>query len=113
MPWSDELGTVLFGVVEQQKVQRQRVYASAAVIPPGIAEQCDFIKLQTVGGTIFSPLSVPRFGALLDASVADTAQISETQIPQNGESIETTGNGLLLRMEVASSRSVEGIFTGG
>jgi hypothetical protein len=73
MFWSDVRGTVLFGVVEQQNGRCQRVYASAPVIPAGTAGQWDFLKLQTVGGTIFSPLSILRFGALLDASVADTA----------------------------------------
>lgn len=80
MLWSDVRGTVLFGVVEQQNGRCQRLYATAPVIPTG-ADQWDFVQLETVGGTIFSPLSILRFGGLLDASVADTAAAFDKTTP--------------------------------
>ena len=67
MLWNDD-GSILFGAIEQN--QRRRIYASEALqIPAG---GWDYVQLPAVGGTKFSPLAILRFGALLDAVVADT-----------------------------------------
>lgn len=68
MLWNDD-GSILFGLIEQN--QRKRIYSSEALqIPAG---GWDYIRLPAAGGTIFSPLIILRFGALLDAVVSDTA----------------------------------------
>ena len=51
----------------------KRIYASGAFPESSAIGELDFVQISTVGGTIFSPLSILRFGALLDASVDETA----------------------------------------
>jgi hypothetical protein len=74
MLWSDMQHSILFGVIEQSVGRRKRVYATDPFrIPSGVTNEWHFVQLPTVGGIKYEPRSILRFGALLDASVADTA----------------------------------------
>jgi len=70
--WSDTQGSVLLGTIEQS-TDRKRIYASRAFPASSAIGEWDFVQISTVGGTVFSPRSILRFGALLDASVDETA----------------------------------------
>jgi hypothetical protein len=71
--WSDERGSLLSGTIEQASASRKRTYATQALPAPPGGGKWDFVQLPTIGGTLFSPMSILRFGALLDASVEETA----------------------------------------
>jgi hypothetical protein len=71
--WSDERGSLLSGTIEQASAGRKRTYATQALPAPPGGGKWDFVQLPTIGGTLFSPMSILRFGALLDASVEETA----------------------------------------
>jgi hypothetical protein len=74
MFWGDERGGVLYGVIDHLTDGRKHIYSSAPLrIPQEIAAEWDFVQLPTVGGSIFSPLSILRYAALLDDGVAGTA----------------------------------------
>jgi len=74
MLWNDMQGSILFGVIEQSVGRRKRIYATDPFrIPSGVTNEWHFVQLPTVGGIKYEPRSILRFGALLDASVADTA----------------------------------------
>lgn len=73
MLWKDEQGSVLFGVIDQRG-EHKRIYASEPLrIPAAIGDGSDTVRSPRVGGTVYSPTSILRFGALLDAVAADTA----------------------------------------
>ncbi|MDX3965524.1 MAG: hypothetical protein QHD01_02855 [Bradyrhizobium sp.] len=71
--WSDVLGSTLFGAIEQPSLGRKRTYATQALPAPPGGGDWEFIQMSAVGGTLYSPMSILRFGALLDTSVEETA----------------------------------------
>jgi hypothetical protein len=69
MLWSDERGRTIFGVIEQWSTRRKRIYSNAN-LPMLEGAGWDFVQLPSVGGTVFSPLSIVGFGELLDEGIA-------------------------------------------
>ncbi|MGO4511077.1 hypothetical protein AB4Z51_29125 [Bradyrhizobium sp. 2TAF36] len=73
--WSAAPEDLLFGTIEHKATSRRRVYAGEP--PP-----TDGAWPAPVGGIIFSPRSILRFGALLDAAVTDTpAALKDPGVP--------------------------------
>lgn len=66
MAWIDERGNQLFGAIEQGPAGRKRIYSSD---PSQASTGRD---LSAVGGIIYSPKSLLRFAAHLDATMAGT-----------------------------------------
>jgi hypothetical protein len=75
--WRDERGSLPFGKLERWekgRTRRTRTYASEKLrLPAAVGGDWDFVQLPTVGGTVFSPLSLLGFYELLDEGVEDTA----------------------------------------
>jgi hypothetical protein len=71
--WSDPQGSLLLGAIEQRSEGRKRIYSTEAFPTPPGGGQWDFVQMPAAGGTLYSPMSILRFGALLDASVDETA----------------------------------------
>lgn len=63
--WSAAREDVLFGTIEHKATSRRRFYASEPAPTNGA-------RPVPVGGIVFAPRSILRFGALLDAAVTDT-----------------------------------------
>ncbi len=63
--WSAAREDVLFGTIEHKATSRRRFYASEPAPTKGA-------RPVPVGGIVFAPKSILRFGALLDAAVTDT-----------------------------------------
>ena len=72
MRWSDEHGSMLFGLIEQWSTKRKRIYSDVDLPTPPQGGRYDFVELASVGGTTFSPLSIVKLGGLLDEGVADS-----------------------------------------
>jgi hypothetical protein len=66
--WSDAHEDALFGTIEHRTSGRHRVYASE----PAQARDIKYAAAP-VGGVVYAPKALLRFGALLDAAVADTS----------------------------------------
>jgi len=76
--WGDR-GEVLYGVIDHKSGRRKHIYSDATLpVPPGISAEWDFVALRTVGGQIFTTLSVFQYAKVLKDSAAGTlAELEE------------------------------------
>lgn len=76
--WGDR-GEVLYGVIDHESDHRKLIYSSATLpVPPGIAAEWDFVELRTVGGQIFSAISIFQYACVLkDSAVGTPAELDE------------------------------------
>ncbi|WP_398466541.1 hypothetical protein [Tardiphaga sp.] len=76
--WGDR-GEVLYGVIDYVSEHRKHIYSNAKLpVPPGIADEWDFIELRTVGGHSFSTLSIFYYAKVLkDSAVGTPAELDE------------------------------------
>lgn len=70
--WTDVLGSIAYGAIEQPSEGRRRIYASRRHPVLSDAGSWDSVRSSAVGGIIYSARSIMRFGALLEGSVEDT-----------------------------------------
>jgi len=76
--WGDR-GEVLYGVVDHKSGRRKHIYSDATLpVPPGISAEWDFVELRTVGGQIFTTLSIFQYAKVLkDSAVGTLAELEE------------------------------------
>ena len=72
----------MFGTIDHRASRRHRFYSSDTVVISRGRGGLDDVRPPVVGGVVFSPRSILRFGALLDAAVTDTpAALKGSRLP--------------------------------
>jgi hypothetical protein len=76
--WGDH-GEVLYGVIDHESAHRRHVYSNVTLpVPPGITAEWDFVELRTVGGQIFTTMSIFQYAWVLkDSAVSTSAELDE------------------------------------